>query len=106
MQWFAAVVDLPLDVGGRPLHSGPMFVPVAFALAILGGALAAFVACIAGNRLPDLAHPVFDLPDFEFATRHRFFLCLRAGDDDGFDAAAAAAWLDARRPLRREALWC
>jgi hypothetical protein len=99
MQWHAAVVDLPVNVGGRPLNSWPMFVPVSFELTILGAALAAFLAVILGNRLPDLAHPVFEAPDFDLAMRNRFFLCLRA-DDPRFDAEDSAAWLDARQPLK------
>ncbi len=101
MQWYSAVVDYPINVGGRPLHSWPMFVPVTFELTVLGGALAAFAAVIVGNRLPDLSYPVFDAPDFELATRNRFFLCLRA-DDPAFAAEGTAAWLDACGPLRRE----
>lgn len=100
MQWYSAVVDYPINVGGRPLNSWPMFVPVIFELAVLGGALAAFFAVLFGNRLPDLSYPVFAAPDFDLAMRNRFFLCLRA-DDPRFDAQQAAAWLDARTPLKR-----
>jgi hypothetical protein len=100
MQWYSAVIDYPINVGGRPLHSWPMFVPVTFELTVLGGALAAFAAVIVGNRLPDLANPVFEAPDFDLAMRNRFFLCLRA-DDPRFDAQQSAAWLDVRRPLKR-----
>jgi hypothetical protein len=100
MQWYSAVVDYPINVGGRPLHSWPMFVPVTFELTVLGGALAAFLAVIVGNRLPDLSSPVFEAPDFDLATRNRFFLCLRA-DDPRFDALHSAEWLDARKPLKR-----
>jgi hypothetical protein len=91
-------VDYPIDVGGRPLHSWPMFVPVSFELAVLGGALAAFLAVIIGNRLPDVSHPVFNAADFDLATRNRFFLCLRA-DDPQFDVRRSAAWLELHRPL-------
>lgn len=98
MQWYSAVVDYPIDVGGRPLHSWPMFVPVSFELAVLGGALAAFLAVIIGNRLPDVSHPVFNAADFDLATRNRFFLCLRA-DDPQFDERRSAAWLELHRPL-------
>jgi hypothetical protein len=100
MQWYSTVVDYPVNVGGRPLHSWPMFVPVTFELTVLGGALAAFLAVIVGNRLPDLSYPVFDARDFDLATRNRFFLCLRA-DDPRFDGRQSGAWLDARRPLER-----
>jgi hypothetical protein len=100
MQWYSAVVDYPVDVGGRPLHSWPMFVPVTFELTVLGAALAAFVAVIVGSGLPRLSHPVFEAPDFDLAMRNRFFLCLRA-DDPAFDAQQAAALLDGLQPLRR-----
>ncbi len=100
MQWWSAVVDLPLDVGGRPLHSWPMFVPVSFELAVLVGALAAVVAMLVGSGLPRLHHPLFDAADFELASRNRFFLCLRS-DDPAFEAESAARLLDEMKPLRR-----
>ncbi len=100
MQWYSAVLDYPLDIGGRPLHSWPMFVPVAFELTILGAALAAFGAVIVGNRLPDLSRRVSDAPRFDLASRDRFFVCLR-GDDPVYSPAGAAAVLDRLRPVER-----
>ena len=100
MQWYSAVIDRPINVGGRPLHSWPMFVPVTFELTILGAALAAVLAFFWTAGLPRLRHPVFDAPDFELATRNRFFLVLRR-DDPAFEAERAAHWLDEQRPLRR-----
>ena len=100
LQWYSAVIDYPIDVGGRPLHSWPMFIPVTFELAVLAGALAAVGALLFGSGLPALYHPVFDAPDFDLATRNRFFLCVRS-DDPKFDADATARWLDGLRPLRR-----
>ena len=103
MQWYSAVLDRPLNVGGRPLHSWPMFVPVTFELTILGAALAAVLAFVWTAGLPKLRHPVFDAPDFELATRNRFFLVLRRGDPR-FESERAAQWLDEQRPLRRVAV--
>jgi hypothetical protein len=100
MQWYSAVIDRPINVGGRPLHSWPMFVPVTFELTILGAAFAAVLAFLWKSGLPRLRHPIFDAPDFELATRNRFFLVLRR-DDPAFDADESARWLDALRPLRR-----
>jgi hypothetical protein len=100
MQWYSAVVAFPVEVGGRPLDSWPMFVPVTFEMTILGGAIAAFLAVILGNGLPRLAHPVFDAPDFELATRNRFFLCLPS-DDPAFDPARAEALLAGTHPIAR-----
>jgi hypothetical protein len=100
MQWYAAVVSYPINVGGRPDHSWPMFIPVTFEMTILGGALAAVAALFIGCRLPALYHPVFAAPDFKAASRDRFFLCLRA-DDPAFERTAAGRLLDGLRPLRR-----
>jgi hypothetical protein len=100
LQWFAAVRSYPEEVGARPLHSWPMFIPVTFEMTILFAALTAFVAVLLANGLPRLAHPIFDAPDFDLATRNRFFLCLRT-DDPAFDEARAGALLDSTSPLRR-----
>jgi len=100
LQWYSAVVNYPIDVGGRPPHSWPMFVPVTFELAVLFGAFAAVFAMLIGSRLPRLYHPVFDAADFDLASRNRFFLCLRS-DDPAFEPQAAARLLDGLQPLRR-----
>jgi hypothetical protein len=100
MQWYAAVVSYPEVVGARPLHSWPMFIPVTFEMTILFAALSAFFAVLLANGLPRLAHPIFDAPDFDLASRNRFFLCLRC-DDPAFREEAASALLDSTSPLRR-----
>jgi hypothetical protein len=100
LQWYAASIDYPIDIAGRPLNSWPMFMPVTFELAVLGGAIAAVLAMLLASGLPRLRHPIFDAPDFELATRNRFFLCLRS-DEPGFDRAAAERLLDELKPLRR-----
>jgi hypothetical protein len=100
MQWYAAVVDYPVDIAGRPLHSWPMFMPVTFEMAVLGGALAAVLAMLIGSGLPRMRHPVFAAPDFELATRNRFFLFLHS-DEAAFEPQQAAALLDSLKPLRR-----
>jgi hypothetical protein len=101
MQWYSAVIDYPVNIGGRPLNSWPMFVPVTFEMVILGAALAAVGAMLIGNRLPRLHHPVFSAPDFELASRNRFFLVLPA-QDPAYEPQAAARLLDGLSPLRRD----
>ncbi len=98
MQWYAAVIAFPLDIGGRPLHSWPMFVPVSFELTILLAAVAAVAGMLAANGLPRLNHPVFAAEGFDLASRDRFFLCLRAVDDD-FDTAQAQELLRRHGPV-------
>jgi len=100
LQWYTAVIDYAINVGGRPAHSWPMFVPVTFEMTILGGALAAVLALLFGNGLPNLYHPIFNAPDFDLAMRNRFFLCLRS-DDPAFERSQADALLAATRPIAR-----
>jgi hypothetical protein len=98
MMWYASVVDYPLNIGGRPFHSWPAFVPITFELMILAAALSAIVGMLLLNRLPQPHHPVFNLPEFERASTDRFFLCIEAGDLR-FDAIATRRFLESLSPL-------
>jgi len=80
LQWYAAVVDYPINIGGRPLNSWPAFIPATFEITILGAAIAAVVTMLVLNGLPRLYHPLFEVEEFELASRNRFFLCLPARD--------------------------
>jgi hypothetical protein len=80
MQWYSAVVSYPINVGGRPLHSWPSFIPATFELSVLCAALAAVLAMLLLNGLPRLYHPIFNAKDFDLATRNRFFLCILSAD--------------------------
>jgi hypothetical protein len=98
MQWYAAVIDYPVNIAGRPLHSWPMFVPLTFELAVLGGAFAAVISFFAASGLPKLRHPLFASPDFDLATRNRFFLCLRS-EDPAFALEPTRDFLQSLQPM-------
>jgi hypothetical protein len=98
MQYYASVVHYPVNVGGRPLNSWPSFVPVTFELTILFAALTAVLGMLALNGLPRPHHPVFGVPDFELASRDRFFL-LVLHYDPRFDADRALSTLRATDAL-------
>jgi hypothetical protein len=99
LQWYSAVVDYPVNIAGRPLDSWPMFVPVTFEMAVLGAAFAAVISMFAASGLPKLRHPLFAAPEFDLATRNRFFLCLRS-DDAAFDEHRSRELLESLHPMR------
>ncbi|GAB3401076.1 DUF3341 domain-containing protein [Massilia agilis] len=98
LQWYSAVIDYPLNIGGRPLDSWPSFIPPTFELAVLGAAFAAVLSMLIANGLPRLVHPLFGAPEFDLASRNRFFLCLRASDPT-YHVGRSRQMLDDLHPL-------
>ncbi|HJS91680.1 MAG TPA: DUF3341 domain-containing protein [Steroidobacteraceae bacterium] len=80
LQYWDAVIDFPINVGGRPLDGWPGFVPSAWEICALFTVYGGFLAFLITCRLPRLHHPLFAAPHFERATQDRFFVCVEAAD--------------------------
>jgi len=85
IQWYMVAYDFPINVGGRPPHSAPAFIPVTFELGVLFSALAIFLGLFALWGMPRLHHPVFEVEGFRSATVDGLWLsaAVEAGGADG-----------------------
>jgi hypothetical protein len=81
LQVWVSAFAYPLNVGGRPYLSWPMFIPVTFELTILFASFAAVFGMFILNGLPMPYHPVFNVARFvSHASQDGFFLAIEATD--------------------------
>jgi hypothetical protein len=99
MQYYAAVIDYPIDAGGRPSASWPAFMPAAIEMTILAAVVIGFAGFLRTNRLPALYRPVFHVGWFERASRDGFLLLIRA-DDPRWHPQQVLDDTAAQKPLR------
>lgn len=67
-------------ISGKPLNSGPAWIPVVFECTILLSAFGAVFGMFLLNKLPLLYEPLFKHERFRRATSDRFFIVVQARD--------------------------
>ena len=88
---YADVWHYPLDIGGRPNFSWPVFIPIAFELSVLCAMIAGFIGVFVAGRLTRLHDPVDECDSFREAMRAGWFVAVRPAD--GADLSRARAVL-------------
>jgi hypothetical protein len=79
LEVYCAVIDWPLDVGGKPANSALAFLPIAFELTILAAGLATAAAFLWRTGLRPARRAAFPGLAALGATDDRFVLVLAAG---------------------------
>lgn len=98
MQWYTVAYAWPLNVGNRPPHSPPAFIPVTFELGVLFAALSIFFGLLfAYFRFPRVHHPVFELDEFRSATVDALWLSAEVEEGEAEGVASELRGLGARK---------
>jgi hypothetical protein len=97
LMWWITVIAFPHIVAGRPLNSWPAYIPITFESMVLVACFTAVISMMVLNGLPQPYHPVFNVREFERASRDKFFLCIEA-DDPMFDLEATRQFLEQFHP--------
>lgn len=114
LQWFtnASAFDIwalvpvrgyPYLISGKPLLSGPAWIPVIFELTILLSAVGCVGLMFLLNGLPRHYHPTLKNERFARVTNDRFFLVIEARDPK-FTASGAEAFMRSLEPTAIERL--
>ena len=92
LQYWASVIEYPMNVGGRPMASWTSFIVPSYELTILFASLTAAIGMALLSGLPRPYHPVFNVERFSLASSDKFFLVIES-TDARFDQRAASDFL-------------
>lgn len=98
LQYYAAAISYPQNIGGRPPNSWEVFIPITFELTILGGSIIGALGLFIITCLPQYYHPVFTAPEFRRASQDAFFLSIEAKDAK-FDETETRDFLELLDPV-------
>ncbi len=82
IEWYSAAVAYPLNSGGRPFNSWPVFLLVPFEVGILAAGITGFITFLIRCGLPSPYHPLFEVRGIERATSDRFLLTVDASQSE------------------------
>ena len=98
LEYWAAVIEYPMNIGGRPFHSWVSFIPPAFETTILFASFGAVFGMLLLNGFPKPYHPVFNIAEFaKSASNDKFYLVIEAADPN-FDAIRTTDLLKTLNP--------
>ena len=80
LTYWTSAVNWPVNIGGKPFHSLPAFIPIMFELTILFAALSSVVSLFYACGLPKVNPPIID----PALTSHKFAIFIPA-NDVGYD---------------------
>ncbi len=95
LQWWTVGVNFPINVGNRPPHSPPAFVPITFELGVLAASLFIFFGLLTLFGLPRLHHPVFEAEAFRSASVDGMWLSAEVQEREAGEVAEQLARLGA-----------
>lgn len=101
MMTYLSAYEYPIVIAGKPLVSWPMFIPITWELLVLTASMSGLFGLLALCGLPQLYHPLFNVPTFARASSDRFFLAIEATDPK-FDISATKSFLNGLSPISVE----